>query len=62
MTHHPFACAIPIGTTKFLWLLAGPQRPAMNDPEFKAVTIINHSAAAIDPKFNTEVTQSEKEK
>ncbi len=62
MTHHPFACSLPIGTTKFLWLLAGPQRQATNDPEFKAVTIINHSAAAIDPKCNTEVTQPQKEK
>ena len=56
-----FACALPIGTTKFLWLLAGPQRQATNDPKFKAVTTINHSAAALDPKFNTEVSQSEKE-
>lgn len=62
MTHHPFACAIPVGTTKFLWLLAGPQRPAMNDPKFKTATIANHGAAPLDPKFNTEVTQSEKEK
>ena len=62
MTHHPFANALPIGTTKFLWLLAGPQRPATNDPEFKSVTIINHSAAALDQKCNTEVTQPQKEK
>ena len=31
-----FACALPISTTKFLWLLAGPQRPATNDSKFKA--------------------------
>lgn len=62
MTHHPFACALPIGTTKFLWLLAGPQRQATNDQEFKAVTVIHHSAAPLDSKFNTEVTQPQKEK
>ena len=62
MTHHPFACALPFGTTKFLWLLAGPQRPATNDSKFKVAPVSNHSAAALDPKCNTEVTQSEKEK
>ena len=31
-----FACALPVGTTKFLWLLAGPQRQATNDPKFNA--------------------------
>lgn len=31
-----FAGALPVGTTKFLWLLAGPQRPATNDPKFNA--------------------------
>jgi len=62
MTHHPFACALPTGTTKFLWLLAGPQRPATNDSKFKVAPVSNHSAAALDPKCNTEVTQSEKEK
>lgn len=62
MTHHPFACALPVGTTKFLWLLAGPQRQATNDSEFRTVTAIYHSAAAIDPKCNTEVTQPQKEK
>jgi len=31
-----FACALPVGTTKFLWLLAGPQRRATNDPKFNA--------------------------
>ena len=62
MAHHPFACALPIGTTKFLWLLAGRQRQATNDPKFKAVTTINHSAAPLDSKFNTEVTQPQKEK
>ncbi len=62
MTHHPFACALPVGTTKFLWLLAGPQRHATNDPKFKVAPVSNHSAATLDPKCNTEVTQSEKEK
>lgn len=62
MTHHPFACALPIGTTKFLWLLAGPQRQATNDAEFKAVAITNLGAASLDPKCNTEVTQPQKEK
>ena len=57
-----FACALPVGTTKFLWLLAGPQRQATNDPKFMAVTTINHSAAPLDPKFNIEVTQPQKEK
>lgn len=31
---NPFANAIPVGTTKFLWLLAGPQREAVNDKKF----------------------------
>jgi hypothetical protein len=62
MTNHPFACALPIGTTKFLWLLAGPQRQATNDPKFKVAPVSYHSAAPLDSKFNTEVTQSEKEK
>ena len=62
MSHHPFACALPVGTTKFLWLLAGPQRQATNDSEFKTATIAKHGAAPLDSKFNTEVTQPQKEK
>ena len=34
--HKPFACAIPAGTTPFVWLIAGPQKAATNDPKFNA--------------------------
>lgn len=46
--HKPFACAIPAGTTPFVWLIAGPQKAATNDPKFNEV--------------NSEVTLIKKEK
>ena len=49
---NPFACAIPIGTTKFLWLIAGPQREAENDRKFQ-----QHLA-----EKSNEVTQLKEEK
>jgi hypothetical protein len=34
-----FACAIPIQTTKFLWIIAGPQTEhAANEKTFNEVT------------------------
>ena len=36
--HKPFACAIPAGTTPFVWLIAGPQKVATNDPKFNEVS------------------------
>lgn len=36
--HKPFACAIPAGTTPFVWFIAGPQRAATNDPKFNEVS------------------------
>lgn len=37
--YKPFACALPAGTTPFMWLIAGPQKAATNDPKFNEVTL-----------------------
>ena len=36
--HKPFACATYAGTTPFMWLIAGPQKAATNDPKFNEVS------------------------
>jgi len=46
--YKPFACATYAGTTPFMWLIAGPQKAATNDPKFNEV--------------NSEVTLIKKEK
>lgn len=35
--YKPFACATYAGTTPFMWLIAGPQKAATNDPKFNVV-------------------------
>ncbi len=37
--HKPFACAIPINTTPFMWIVAGEQAEhAVNDKKFNEVS------------------------
>lgn len=57
-----FACAVPVGTTKFLWLLAGPQKEASNSAKFNGEAGPEDMAIydSMAKKFN-QVSQFEKE-